>query len=67
MFCFNRQQREEIEGKKKDAQQSKTKSSRSDNLRPESPTRVVTKKYVPPRRHLMPYRLPATLQPTVRH
>ena len=63
--CFNRQQREEIESKRKDLQQSKTKCSKSENLRPESPTRVVTKRYVPPRRTLMPYRLPATLQQTV--
>lgn len=63
--CFNRQQREEIESKRKDLQQSKTKFSKSENLRPESPTRVVTKRYVPPKRNLMPYRLPATLQQTV--
>lgn len=61
-----KQQREELESKKKDLQHSKTKCSKSDNLRPESPTRVVTRRYVPPRRHLMPYRLPATLQQTVR-
>lgn len=59
-----RQQREEIESKKKDIQQSKMKCSKSDNLRPESPTRVPIRRYVPPRKHLMPYRLPATLQQT---
>lgn len=64
--CFGRQQREEIESKRRDVQQSKSKLSKGDSLRPESPTRVATRKYVPPRRHLMPYRLTTTLQQTVR-